>query len=122
LHLVRGREFRERLHATGDDSRRRARRRLGEHECDRVRVPFAGESPREQEVDQVRRLGRAADLPLGIAPPSRPEQRAHLLEHVVHLLGAEALALDGVPGPAETDAQRVAVGLDPFGVRLQRTE
>jgi hypothetical protein len=40
--------------------------------------------------------------------------RAHLLEHLVEFPQREALPLDGVPGRAGAEAERVAIGLDPL--------
>jgi hypothetical protein len=87
-----------------------------------VRVLVAGDPAREQQIDEIRRLCRAADLPLRPAAPAHAKQRAHLLEDVVDLLATEALPLDGVPGLPEPHAERVAIGLDPLVARPERPE
>ncbi len=122
LHVVRGRVLVERLDPARHDTGRRRRRRRGEDRCDGVRVVDADESALEQQVDEIRRLRRAAHLPLGASASADLQQRPDLLENGVDLVGCEALALHGVPTPALAHAEREAAGHDPLVVRSERPE
>jgi len=93
LHFVRGRVFLEGLHPARDDSGRWGRRRLRQDERNGVRILVADEPAREQQIDEVGRLCRAADLPLRPAAPARAKQRAHLLEDVKAMEDLERVRL-----------------------------
>ena len=74
LDGIRSGVFLECLDAPRDDSGRRWRRLLREHECDCIRFLVANETALEQAVDEIRRLRRAADLPLCSVPSALPEE------------------------------------------------
>src|SRR5262249_14277005 len=50
------------------------------------------------------------------------KRRAHLREHLVELLEGKPLPLDGVPGAARPEAERVAPGVEALAPRSERAE
>ena len=96
LHLARRAQLGQGRHRPGRDPYGRLRRQSPQHhaEGDGI-IPVRDEAELEKAGDQVGRLARLAELPLGAPAALCVEERADLGEHVLDAVPADAHALDG---------------------------